>query len=230
MKKNILIVGGSSGVGSELARHYVAEGHTVCITGRKDPHLAGAQFERLAITGAEEELGPAIDRVLANFEDVHTLVYAAGFVQRGHIEDLDDGDLRTMVNVGLLAPMMMVQRLKRRSAFPLKTMLITSSSQYTARELEPAYCSVKAGLGMLGASLVRDRGLGKVLVAAPSGMRTPFWDGTDEDTETMLDPKWVADQIVELSSGAFKYKFAKILRNPARVEVVECLDNDFEEI
>jgi len=135
-----------------------------------------------------------------------------------------------MVNVGLLAPMMMVQRLKRRSSFPLKVMLVTSSSQYTPREREPAYCSVKAGLGMLGACLVRDRGLGKVLVAAPSGMRTPFWDGTDEDTETMLDPKWVADQIVELSGGAFKYKSAKILRNPARVEVVECLDNDLKDI
>ena len=135
-----------------------------------------------------------------------------------------------MVNVGVLAPMMLTRRLKMKSTSPLKVMLITSSSQYTPRELEPAYCATKSGLGMFGASLVRDRGIGKVLVAAPSGIRTPFWHGTDEDTGTMLDAGWVAKQIVSLSSGVFKYKYAAILRNPARVEIVECLDNDLKEM
>lgn len=172
------------------------------------------------------QLGQDIDRVLECFDPVHTLVYAAGFLQRGHIDELEDNDLGAMVNVGLLAPMLLIQRLKRRSDFPLKIILITSSSQYTPRELEPAYCATKSGLGMLGASLVRDQSLGKVLVVAPSGIRTSFWDNTYEDTKTMLDPIWVANQIVELSSGSFKYKYAKLLRNPERVEVVECLNND----
>lgn len=46
----------------------------------------------------------------------------------------------------------------------------------------------------------------------------------------MLDVKWVSDKIVELSSGAFKYKYAKILRNPARVEIQETLDNELNPI
>jgi len=228
LKKNILIVGGSSGVGKELASHYISDGHVVCITGRKNPGLEGAYFQEFAITGRSDELGADMDRVLGNFSKVNTLIYAAGYLQRGHINTLSDSDLQTMVNVTLLSPMMLVQRLKTRAASPLKVMLITSSSQYTPRELEPAYCATKSGLGMLGASLVRDRGIGKVLVAAPSGIKTPFWDGADEDTETMLDAGWVADRIVELSGGMFKYKYAKILRNPARVEIVECLNNDLE--
>ncbi|AEV35508.1 short-chain dehydrogenase/reductase SDR [Pseudovibrio sp. FO-BEG1] len=226
MKKNILIIGGTSGVGLELAKHYATEGHTVCVTGRKQPNLEGVTFQNLAMNHDPVQLGQDIDRVLDSFEPVHTLVYAAGFLQRGHIDELEDDDLSAMVNVGLLAPMLLIQRLKKRSDFPLKIMLITSSSQYTPRELEPAYCATKSGLGMLGASLVRDQSLGKVLVAAPSGIRTSFWDNTNEDTTTMLDPKWVADQIVACSSGSFKYKYAKLLRNPARVEIVECLDND----
>ena len=44
-----------------------------------------------------------------------------------------------------------------------------------------------------------------------------------------LEPSWVANQIVALSSGNFKYKYAKLLRDPNRVEVVECLDNYFED-
>lgn len=230
MKKKILIVGSSYGVGENLAKHYVADGHTVCITGRRNPNLAGARFHPLAMTENANDLVEDIDRIVEDFPAVNTLIYAARYLRRGHIDDLGDSDLQTMVNVGLLAPMMLAQRLKRSTANPLKIMLMTSSSQYTPREFEPAYCATKSGLGMLGASLVRDGQIGKVLVVAPSRINTPFWVGTDEDTETMLDPEWVADQIVALSSGAFKYKYAKLLRNPARSEIVECLDNSFQPI
>jgi NAD(P)-dependent dehydrogenase (short-subunit alcohol dehydrogenase family) len=227
MRKTILIVGGSSGVGLELARHYIDEGHRVGVTGRRDPELPGAQFFHLPIGASADALPLAIDDLISAFSGVQTLVYAAGFLQRGTIETLRDEALLTMTNVGLIAPMMLVSRLKPLAPTPLKLMLITSSSQYTPRAQEPAYTATKAGLGMLGASLARDAGIGKVLVAAPSGIRTAFWNGTDEDTTSMLDPVWVANQIVELSSGAFKYRYAKILRNPARVEIVETLDNSF---
>ena len=230
MKKNILIAGGSSGVGKLLAEHYVAEGHTVCITGRKNPNLPGARFQPLSVSDKSDDLACDIDNLVREFPTVNTLIYAAGYLQRGFIDDLDYQALQTMVNVGLLAPMMLVQRLKTSSNTPLKIMLITSSSQYTPRALEPAYCATKSGLGMLGASLVRDSDIGKVLVVAPSGIDTPFWAGTDEDRSTMLDAKWAAEQIVKLSSGAFKYKYAKLLRTPARSEIVECLDNNFQPI
>lgn len=230
MKKNILIVGGSSGVGRKLAEHYVGEGHSVCITGRKNPELAGARFHSFRVSDQSSDLTRDINQLVHEFPAVNTLIYAAGYLQKGHIDDLDDSALQTMVNIGLLAPMMLIQRLKASTSTPLKIMLITSSSQYTPRELEPAYCATKSGLGMLGASLVRDVDIGKVLVVAPSGINTPFWVGTDEDTSTMLDANWVADQIVSLSSGAFKYKYAKLLRTPARIETVVCMDNDFQPI
>lgn len=230
MRKTILIVGGTSGVGLELARHYILAGHRVCITGRRDPGLTGAMFHPLPITASAEALNAGIDSLVSAYPGVQTLVYAAGFLQRGTIETLDDEALLTMTHVGLVAPMMLAARLKTRAPTPLKLMLITSSSQYTPRALEPAYTATKAGLGMLGASLARDPAIGKVLVAAPSGISTPFWAGTGEDTATMLDPVWVADRIVDLSGGAFKYRYAKLLRAPARVEVVETLDNSFSPV
>lgn len=230
MKKNILIIGGTSGVGLELAQHYVTDGHTVCITGRRNPNLEGAQFEQLSISANAEQLSSDIDTVLTQFEGINTLIYAAGFRQRGLIDELSDDAIKQMLNVGLLAPTLLVQRLKNKLATPLKVMLITSSSQYTARKLEPVYCAVKSGLGMFGESLVKDSQIGKVLVAAPSGIDTAFWHGSDEDNRTMLDATWVCDKIVELSSGVFKYKYAKILRNPARVEIQETLDNHLQPI
>ena len=85
------------------------------------------------------------------------------------------------------------------------------------------YTSTKSGLGMLRASLSLDKEIGKVLVVAPSGIKTPFWERTKHSIETkdFLEPIWVAERIIELSSGPFKYRFAKILRSPPRVEIVE---------
>ncbi|MFV1593840.1 SDR family NAD(P)-dependent oxidoreductase [Phaeobacter sp. JH20_36] len=230
VKKNILIVGGSSGVGLALARHYVAEGHRVTITGRADPGCSGVRFHALSVTEDSSDLITELDRLARQVGDVQTLIYCAGFLQQGTIASLEDAALAQMTNVGLLGPMMLIQRLVRQASGPLKLMLITSSSQYIPQAGMPAYCATKAGLGMLGAALVRSEGIGKVLVVAPSAIRTNFWDGTTEDTSTMLDPGWVAGRIVELSSGAFKYKYAKLLRSPARVEVVDHLDNAFQPI
>lgn len=198
-----------------------------CITGRRDPELSGATFHALPITASAETLSRDIDRLMAVFPGVHTLIYAAGYLQRGSIDKFSDDELLTMTNVGLVAPMMLAARLKPLAPTPLKLMLITSSSQYTPRALEPVYTATKAAMGMLGASLARDTGIGKVLVVAPSGIRTPFWAASDEDTTTMLEPDWVASQIVELSSGPFKYRYAKLLRNPSRTEIVETLDDNF---
>lgn len=230
MKKNILIVGGSSGLGFDLAKHYIGEGHNVCITGRHDPELAGATYCELNIDDNSRNLTNGIDQVLAKFPVTNTLIYSAGFCQRAHIDELSDADIIQMVNVGILAPMLLVQRLKNALETPLKVILITSSSQYTPREMESVYCATKAGLGMFGAALVRDKKIGKVFVVAPSGMKSTFWRDSTNNVSEMLETQWVAQQVVELSSGTFKYKYAKILRNPDRVEVEECLDNNFESI
>lgn len=219
--KNILIVGGSSGLGLELAKQYSELGHHVFITGRKDPKVKNIKFYNFDISSDSQKLISNVEKLILQVPSINTLIYAAGFYQDGTIDKISDTQILEMVNIGLTAPALLIQRLKNNPFKPLKIMLITSSSQYTPREKEPLYTMVKAGLGMLGNSLSLDPEIGKVLVAAPSGMQTPFWVGTDKDTSEMLDPKWVAQQIIELSSGLFKYKYAKILKGPSRVETVE---------
>ncbi len=220
MPKHILIAGGSSGLGLELAKLYAAQGHTVFITGRVDPNLPGLRFFALPIRHSSEELIGCIGQVLAQIEKVDMFIYAAGYSQQGSLDRLGDREILKMINVGLTAPALLAQRLKHNPGKPLEIIFITSSSQYTPRAVEPMYTTVKAGLGMLGASLSLDPDIGKVLVAAPSGMRTPFWE-PGKDTSEYLDPQWVAGQILELFAGPFKYRYAKILRSPARVEIVE---------
>ena len=220
MLKNILIIGGTSGLGLELAKIYGALGHTVFITGRKNPNINNLNFFKLSIDQNHQNLITQIDELIQNIDKINTLIYVAGYYQEGKIDQLNDKEILEMINIGLTAPAILIQRLKNNPGKPLKIMLVTSSSQYTPRELEPIYTAVKSGLGMLGASLSLDQSIGKVLVVAPSGMKTPFWNDS-HNTSGYLNPTWVAEQIVELSSGPFKYRYAKILRNPEQVEIVE---------
>jgi NAD(P)-dependent dehydrogenase (short-subunit alcohol dehydrogenase family) len=220
MIKDILVVGGTSGLGLELAEKYTGLGHRVIITGRQDPQKPNLKFLPFDIGMCSEDISTAIDALLSEIPRVNTLIYAAGYYQEGAIDTLSDDNVLQMVNVGLVAPALLIRRLKNNPGKPLKIILITSSSQYTPREKEPMYTAAKAALGMLGNSLGLDLSLGKVLVVAPSGMQTPFWK-KGEDISGYLDPKWVAGQIIELSSGPFKYRYAKILRGPARVEIIE---------
>jgi len=80
---------------------------------------------------------------------------------------------------------------------------------------------VKAGLGHFSHSVSLDPHVTKTLVAGPAGMATRFWDADKRDMSTMLDPEWTAEQIVRLYEDQFTYRFARILRDPPRVEITE---------
>lgn len=218
-KPNMLIVGGSSGLGLELALIF-SPTYNVIITGRKNPKNEKVTFQRLDLSARSRFLND-IDRLVVELPLIDFLIYAAGFCQEGKISELSDKDIADMVNVGLLAPAILLQRLLKKQGNLPGFVAITSTSQWTPRLLEPIYTAVKAGLGMLANSVSLDERIGKVLVAAPAGMKTPFWENSQRDTRDMLDPKWVAKQIISQYSGNFKYKFARILRGPARVKIIE---------
>lgn len=80
MDGTVLVVGGTAGLGLEIARHYLASGHKVMITGRDDPRARevaaslGKGATGLGFDLAEpQSVGPA----LAEVGDVSRLVLAA---------------------------------------------------------------------------------------------------------------------------------------------------------
>ncbi|HMO78392.1 MAG TPA: SDR family oxidoreductase [Candidatus Paceibacterota bacterium] len=218
MTKKALIIGGSSGLGLEIARLLQKE-YEVVITGRRDPRIPDLNFQSLELNS--DSLAALLDMFVADLPEIDLVVYAAGFFQEGNISDLSDVDIENMNRVGLLAPAMLLQRILSKQTKLSGLIAITSTSQWTPRHLEPMYTAVKAGLGMLANSISLDRRVEKVLVLGPAGMRTRFWKEDGCDTSNMLDPAWVATETMKLWAEDFKYKFARALRNPARVEVVE---------
>ena len=108
-KQNVLIIGGSSGLGLELASTLSATHHVV-VTGRRDPKKEKVDFRVLDLS-VRSRLADDLDRFIAELPQIDLFVYAAGFYQEGNISDVSDEDIANMTSVGLLAPAMLLQRL-----------------------------------------------------------------------------------------------------------------------
>ncbi|MDD4333484.1 MAG: SDR family NAD(P)-dependent oxidoreductase [Patescibacteria group bacterium] len=112
MKKNILIIGGTSGLGLELAKIYSSLGDNVFITGRKNPGITQLQYLNFSITDDIKNAIKQIDDLFLHTGEIDTLIYSAGFCQEGHINDFDDKEIIKMINVGLSVPALIAKRLK----------------------------------------------------------------------------------------------------------------------
>lgn len=217
-----LIVGGTSGLGAEIAKRE-SEYRDVIVTGRHDPNPNFAQYREFDL--AKENLSERIGEFVLGLPDIGTLVYSAGFFQKGRISDLDDESIETMTNIGFRALVYFSRELLKKQDELGEIVTITSTSQFTPRELEPVYCAVKAAAGQLTNSLSLDRRVGKARVIAPGGMNTNFWKDSDVDMSGGLDDVWVAEQVMSLRGRDDRYLFAKIPRpngdTPPQVEIIE---------
>jgi short-subunit dehydrogenase len=217
---NTLIIGGTSGLGLEIAKKLSKEGSDVIVTGRrelKEPKLTYKQFDLAA-----PELVKRISEFVSSLPEIDTFVYAAGYFQEGRVTDLSEEEIEEMINVGGRGLIYFVKAILNKQDSLDELITITSTSQWTPRQKEPIYNFAKAGAAHFSNGIAEDGRVKKVLVAGPAGMKTAFWEGVERtDLDTMLDPAWVADEVMKLREATYKYRFAKIMREPARVEVIE---------
>lgn len=230
----VLIIGGASGLGREIGALFREKEASVYVTGRSEkPVPEDFHFLRFDVRDDLAMLTRDVDTLVSVLPPIDTLVYAAGFLERGHITELSDSHLAAMANVGIVAPALIVKRLLQKRALLAGLIVITSTSQWRPREREPMYAATKAGLAMLAESLSLDSRIKKTLVVGPTGMRTPFWAHSDRETHGLLSPHWVAERIMELWDAPYSYRLARILRDPVpeedRVQVLETINLDQRE-
>lgn len=203
----------------QLAKNFQLAGDDVITTGRNEPQEA-IGFKTFDLSASD--LPGQVEEFVKDLPRIDRLVYAAGYFQEGRITDLNDTDIEDMINVGGRGLIYFVRSLLQKQDNLIELITITSTSQWTPRQKEPVYNFVKAGAGHFSNGIAEDGRVGKVLVVGPAGMRTEFWEGVDrDDLDEMLDPSWVADQVINLASGDYTYRFVRILRQPARVEIIE---------
>ncbi len=213
-----LIVGGTKGLGLELARDLAELDEEVIVIGRTDPGVDFAEFREFDL--AEPELPRRVGEFVMSLPTIHTLI---GFFQDGLITDLKDEKVDKMIDVGGRGLIFFVKKILEKQNGLDELITITSTSHFVPRQREPVYNFVKAGAGHYSNGQSLDERIDRTLVVAPSGMKTPFWEGTGKDTSHMLDEAWVAEQITKLRMDDYHYRFAKILgpSDDARVDIVE---------
>jgi short-subunit dehydrogenase len=216
---NTLIIGGTSGLGLELAKDMQASGDEVYVTGRRELNEPLLHYEAFDLSAPE--LPQRLGDLVMKMPEINTLVYAAGYFQEGRVTDLTEKQIEEMIDVGGRGLIYAVQAVLAKQGKLDELVTITSTSQWTPRKLEPIYNFAKAGAAHFSNAMAEDGRVNKVLVAGPAGMDTAFWEGTDHDVSTMLDPTWVANEVMQLRDDEYRYRFARILREPARVEVIE---------
>ena len=187
-KKTILITGGTSGIGMELARQLLQRHNTVIVTGRDAVKLDSAQRNMSGLHAFQSDASDPVaiaklyDDVLARFPDLDVLVNNAGIMRNLNMNARRGlTDVTREIQVNLSGPLMMVQQflphLKTREGALIVN--VTSGLAFIPMAMSPVYCATKAALHSFTLSLrVQLEGTGvSVVELAPPGVETPLFRG-----------------------------------------------------
>jgi NAD(P)-dependent dehydrogenase (short-subunit alcohol dehydrogenase family) len=187
---NVIITGGSSGLGAATVESVARHGGTPLVIDRNDPR-ADVAFARADL--ADTEAVDAAVRTLAARMNgqIHGVFTAAGIDSCGKLDDVAAKDWERVVHVNLLGTAAVI-----RSALPyLKSTggrIVTCASTLGIKAVSDAtaYCASKFGVvgfsRALAAELAGEVG---VTTLIPGGMHTPFFDGRADQYKPPPDAK-----------------------------------------
>ena len=189
--KTILITGGSSGIGLELARQLIARGNTVIVTGRDQGRIDEAERAVPGLTGMKSDASdPAAiaalhAALLARFPALDMLVNNAGIMRNLDLNrERDLADVTREIEINLMGPVRMVQQflphLKTRPGALIVN--VSSGLAFVPMPVAPVYCATKAAIHSFSQSLrVQLSGTNvTVIELAPPGVETKLFRGEFE--------------------------------------------------
>ncbi|HYZ66267.1 MAG TPA: SDR family oxidoreductase [Mycobacterium sp.] len=187
---NIVITGGSSGLGAATVESVTRHGGTPLVIDRKEPP-AEVAFANADL--ADTEAVDAAVRMLADLVDgqIHGVFTAAGIDSCGKLGDVPAKDWERVIHVNLLGTAAVIRAslpyLKRTGG-----RIVTCASTLGIKAVSDAtaYCASKFGVvgfsRALAAELAGEVG---VTTLIPGGMYTPFFDDRDEQYKPPPDAK-----------------------------------------
>ena len=183
----ILITGGGSGIGRELALRFNALGNTVIVAGRRmetlEETIAGQRDMHAMVVDVEdpEEITAFAERVIAEHPNLNVLINNAGIMRREDLSrtrDLSDAEQTVVVN--LLGPIRLTNALTDHLVNQPDAAIVNVSSGLAFVPLSgtPTYNATKAAIHSYTISL-REQLKGKVelIELAPPAVQTELTPG-----------------------------------------------------
>lgn len=182
--KSALITGGTSGIGLETARQFLAEDARVAITGRNPDTLATAlsalggealvfQSDAADVAGQKrlaEQIGEA-------FGTLDILVANAGVVEMRPIGQWDEATFDRSMGINFKGPFFLIQELLPYFANPASIVLVASINAHIGMPNTSVYGASKAALVSLARTLSAElvsHGI-RVNAISPGPIRTPLY-------------------------------------------------------
>jgi NADP-dependent 3-hydroxy acid dehydrogenase YdfG len=201
-RRQALVIGGSSDIGTAVAAELAGLGHAVTVWGRDTERLRAAADTVDVVDVRDHAALPAAVRRVADRGPLGVVVHAAGIFDWGPADTADPGTWAELIAVNLtsavvLTPLVLPHLL---AAAPSALVFIGSGAAHQAYPNNAAYVASKHGLAGLAAATfldVRDRDV-KVstvspgLVAAGAGL----WSAAGQERpERLLAPADVASAV-----------------------------------
>lgn len=190
-KRTILITGGTSGIGLEMAKQLLSRGNVVIATGRDQKRLDDAKrvLPSLHIIKSDVSDPAAIvslyAEVVARFPALNVLINNAGIMRNLKLNDSRGlEDLTREIEINLNGPVRMVQQFlpQLKSRKEALIVMVSSGLAFIPLPMSPIYCATKAALHSYTQSLrVHLKGTDVCAVElAPPGTETPLFHGAYE--------------------------------------------------
>src|SRR3954447_4076366 len=181
--KRALITGGTSGIGLEAARQFLAEGARVAVTGASPAGIEAARAELgdgvmviradAGDVAGQRSIAEAVDRA---FGGLDVLFVNAGVGDFRPFERWDEAGFDRSVAVNLKGPFFLIQALLPFLANPASIVLNTSINAHIGMPSSSVYAATKAGLLSLARTLSGEllpRGI-RVNAISPGPIATPL--------------------------------------------------------
>ncbi len=226
--RNILVSGGSSGIGAAIARAFATLGDHVTATGATDaevqaargrPEMAGISLELLDVRDAA-----AVNALVARLGELDVLVNCAGVIRRGMEHDPEV--FADVLNINLTGTMRLCTAARPALAARRGCIINTASMlSFFGGGLVPAYSASKGGVAQLTKSLAIAYAADGIRVnaVAPGWIATPLTQALTQDAERSAQilartplgrwgtPEDVADPVLFLASHAARFVTGTVL-------------------